>query len=552
MYSNRAENYPADYQSAMSRSSASSEISPSLTQSSISSNSSTSPLPRTPVRNARARATRYPDNLGRVPLHRRGTSQTYERLEDLLREAGYKETRVFTPESERVKHESPEPKRPVPLRQDRVGSVVNFFSGLIPGSTANSRPSSPNLDGATPTPTPPPRPFTPTRTSPLANRQQQRKSPMYSTSPLNSSVESLTRTPTRTPRPPKQQRIAHKPPLPPNPMAPLHRPLPRDVRHSASIASLRRQQEKFAHQPLPARHVSGHPRQLSAPHMQRPRSTPPVVRPQALPPMQTSHSEQPPLPQTWLQTVARAVMFGGAGYVGGPHKGKENELLPPPPSGPPSYLVLSKRSVSTASVSETQVLCRSAPASRSNSLARNNSRRNVSTAHRKAPSLEVPDPCPPRRGRKQGKRAGGDRVAVPSLARTDTQSDPLRALEDEEGGEDHLSSGSVVSSEDEGELNLAKMLVPPKRQHSIRSLRRHLAPPPTPSSSTFPKSGTMRSDRSVRDVVNASPVPRPADHAVDLNDAAEEYLMFLEGSNSRRNTDSRKGLPRAWGGLLHN
>ncbi|KAJ7217491.1 hypothetical protein B0H12DRAFT_975148, partial [Mycena haematopus] len=43
----------------------------------------------------------YPEGVGRVPLHRRGTSKTYERLEDLLREAGYKETRIFTPETER-------------------------------------------------------------------------------------------------------------------------------------------------------------------------------------------------------------------------------------------------------------------------------------------------------------------------------------------------------------------------------------------------------------------------------------------------------------------
>lgn len=50
----------------------------------------------------------YPAHLARagegprVPLHRRGTSQTLECFEDLLREAGYKETRVFTPESERA------------------------------------------------------------------------------------------------------------------------------------------------------------------------------------------------------------------------------------------------------------------------------------------------------------------------------------------------------------------------------------------------------------------------------------------------------------------
>ncbi|KAM6497793.1 hypothetical protein JOM56_005741 [Amanita muscaria] len=47
------------------------------------SNSSNSPsLPSTPPPCC------YPDNLGCVPLHRCGTSQTYERLEDLHRVQG--------------------------------------------------------------------------------------------------------------------------------------------------------------------------------------------------------------------------------------------------------------------------------------------------------------------------------------------------------------------------------------------------------------------------------------------------------------------------------
>ena len=48
----------------------------------------------TPPRQSRSR-TCYGD-LGRIPLHRRETSKTYEWLQDLLKEAGYKETRVFT------------------------------------------------------------------------------------------------------------------------------------------------------------------------------------------------------------------------------------------------------------------------------------------------------------------------------------------------------------------------------------------------------------------------------------------------------------------------
>ncbi|TRM60318.1 hypothetical protein BD626DRAFT_504935 [Schizophyllum amplum] len=475
------------YHSAMSRSSESSEISPSLTQSSISTTSSTSPPPRTPVRSGRAQLA-----VPRQPGAPHG---------DLLREAGYKETRVFTPESERVKHESPSPQHPIPIRQDRVGSVVNFFSGLIPGSTANSRPSSPNLDGP-PTPTPPPRPFTPTRTSPLANRQ--RNSPnrqLYNHSPLNSSVESLTRAPSRTPKAAKQQRLQNKPPLPVNPMAPLHRPLPQHLRHSASIASLKRQQEKFAHQQTAPRHAPSHPRHMSAPHIARPRSTPPVMRP------------------------------------------PENELLSPPASGLPPQMVLSKRCASAASVSETQVLCRSAPASR----------KQLACAQQQPAGLYCPSQGAVARGfgtsGASARAAAGQTHWRRPCGSTQSRSHGHAgrspgALECEDAGEDHLSSSSAVSSEDEeGELNLARMLVPPKRQNSIRSLRRHLAPAPMSSPS-------MRSDRSMGELNNASPVPRQADQAVDLNDTAEEYLMFLQGSNGRRDTVSRKGLPRAWRGLL--
>ena len=70
-----------------------------------------------------------------MPLHRRGTSKTYERLEDLLREAGYKETRVFTPETERAEAEAEE-KKERELRgggsaRGGMGAVVGFLTGLM-------------------------------------------------------------------------------------------------------------------------------------------------------------------------------------------------------------------------------------------------------------------------------------------------------------------------------------------------------------------------------------------------------------------------------------
>ncbi|KAN0105195.1 hypothetical protein V8E52_011268 [Russula decolorans] len=49
-----------------------------------------------------------------IPLHHRGTLKTYEHLEDLLKEAGYKETHIFTPEN-------------------GVDTVVGVLAGLVLG-----------------------------------------------------------------------------------------------------------------------------------------------------------------------------------------------------------------------------------------------------------------------------------------------------------------------------------------------------------------------------------------------------------------------------------
>lgn len=117
------------------------QTSPTLTQStsnSASNSSSSPPGPTTPPRQSRSR-TRYGD-LGRVPLHRRGTSKTYERLEDLLKEAGYKETRVFTPEGERAE-EHGGTRNANDHSNNRISgmsAVVGFLAGLMPNNATNS------------------------------------------------------------------------------------------------------------------------------------------------------------------------------------------------------------------------------------------------------------------------------------------------------------------------------------------------------------------------------------------------------------------------------
>ncbi|KAJ7512023.1 hypothetical protein B0H11DRAFT_471588 [Mycena galericulata] len=105
--------------------------SPSLSPSNSNSAGSTTEPATPPSRLSGRGRNRYPDSIGRVPLHRRGTSKTYERLEDLLREAGYKETRIFTPETERTVPQD-EAKSPT------IGaSFVGFLSNLVPSRSAS-------------------------------------------------------------------------------------------------------------------------------------------------------------------------------------------------------------------------------------------------------------------------------------------------------------------------------------------------------------------------------------------------------------------------------
>ncbi|KAJ4466912.1 hypothetical protein C8J55DRAFT_492923 [Lentinula edodes] len=142
---------------------ASSDFTPPLTQSTSGSNNSRSnfgsicqspPQPSTPpLRYTHAHPnnqtaathrprTRYPVDLaragdGRTPLHRRGTSQKYEPFEDLLREAGYKETRIFTPETERTVSGADDGDGSSGGK-NKIAGVVEFLSGFIPGSRTSS------------------------------------------------------------------------------------------------------------------------------------------------------------------------------------------------------------------------------------------------------------------------------------------------------------------------------------------------------------------------------------------------------------------------------
>ncbi|KAJ7136061.1 hypothetical protein C8R44DRAFT_869747 [Mycena epipterygia] len=107
--------------------------SPSLSPSNSNSVGSATEPTTPPVRPPRGRGRNlYPESIGRVPLHRRGTSKTYERLEDLLREAGYKETRIFTPETERTA-----PQAQDEIKSPTIAAFVGFLSNLVPSRSAS-------------------------------------------------------------------------------------------------------------------------------------------------------------------------------------------------------------------------------------------------------------------------------------------------------------------------------------------------------------------------------------------------------------------------------
>jgi hypothetical protein len=143
--------------------------------------------------------------------------------------------------------------------------------------------------------------------------------------------------------------------------------------------------------------------------------------------------------------------------------------------------------MSVGKVSRTAVVCRSAPVSRSGSRAR--ARGAVEWLKGEEFGIWFRD-GKEKRTRNIGRRkASGRKKAdgVPSLASTRVEGDIWSsgaevgnnrnryAEEGDEGDIDgDIEDGEDGPSSSEGELDLAKMLVPPKRQNSIRSLRKHL------------------------------------------------------------------------------
>ncbi|EGO29408.1 hypothetical protein SERLADRAFT_457102 [Serpula lacrymans var. lacrymans S7.9] len=199
---------------------------------------------------------------------------------------------------------------------------------------------------------------------------------------------------------------------------------------------------------------------------------------------------EPPMPRNWLENVARSILFGGAGaHIGGPDTNASHDLTMRSPArnagaalsdhtnlpklvgegasakvkAPFLCAQVDRRGrTSEGKVSCTMVMCRSAPAIKGSTRG-------------KLPSRSV---------KVKGKKREAD--GVPSLARTKAENDEwsprTRHLSgwgiDTEQSNDKQAASSDENDDDDddddGELNLERLLVPARRQHSIRSLRKHL------------------------------------------------------------------------------
>lgn len=283
---------------------------------------------------ARGRSrTRYPSHLAadgqRKPyLHRRGTSKTLESLEDLLREAGYKETRVFSAaESEAAAAAADDPAS----RASGVSAaVVGFIAGLIPLTTRSLGRSAGQAvvaAGHAPGPT--------IRVDPPQSQPQSRpESRGSSKTSRASSRAGDSASSSMTIRPNDFLRPTHSTP---GPASNQYRSMRSTVllRHAASSPAMARSKSHSA------------PRR-KRPHGSGSKHVPPV------PPV-------PPVPDTWMSALTKA--FGAS--AGSPFGDRTNAA-----NSSSTPIRIHRPMPASSAVSRTSVTCRSTPASRSSSTAR--------------------------------------------------------------------------------------------------------------------------------------------------------------------------------------
>ncbi|KAI0777762.1 hypothetical protein BD413DRAFT_519365 [Trametes elegans] len=515
--------------------------------------------PSTPAR-GRALA-RYPSNLskaepGRVPLHRRGTSNMYEAMEDLLRDHGYKETRVFTPEAERIQSTADEQKK-----QRASWRIKELLTGWITGVDTHEA-ASEEASGNGPEMSLGSSHASSARCSspgsPLGHNHglHQRKTPLQIPSSPSHSASSATLSSTMSGssdgRTVNYQRIQRR----------IHHHLP-ELRQEPSSTSLRTYAQVSAARGY-LRHMA------SAPNM--PKRIGNSTRETSIDRLSSIlHPPEPPMPSSWLETVTKAVKktADAGSYIGRPlsrpvsrqsmrppRTAKENRIAIPNQSSkssrtqgrsvsglpPGSALYMQRPQTAPGAVSAAHVVCRSAPGSRSASRVGDRNGR-ADGSFRGAPRRDLLN-----RARRGSKGAHADRV--PSLAATHVENEGwgtqwingkrvplLLGLDNHTHDADDLD---YDDDEDDGELDLARLLVPARRQYSIQSLRRHLhhscAPQPVSlDDSPWDDEG----------------MPARGHHRRSETEDADVYPYGWGAplSLGRTDTKRRRGLPGAWSGL---
>ncbi|CCM04735.1 uncharacterized protein FIBRA_06923 [Fibroporia radiculosa] len=446
---------------------------------------STDSPPSTPPRGRPS--SRYPTSLardpGRVPLHRRGTSKTYERLEDLLREAGYKETRIFTPEAERRETQLDECRKS--SMREGVDSVMGYLASWMPGAGRSEHFPNPRT-GPQAQLSPPGDDtlFWSLPPSPLSHKRHLNR-PARTPSPLSPSASSATiaslqshLTSSSDGRTVSYRHSARQ-------------PYPHSLRPQASASGNLRTYAQVSAAQGYLRHMA------SAPNMAKRRPSTrdsSALRTDAQ--WSNGQTPVPALPARWLESVTKAVAGSGlpGAHIGQPQRPNSLRRYPSSralhtrdsrftlsgeptrpnhgviqrTSGAPLTLTscLVRAEVAPGAVSTARVVCRSAPTSRSSSR----------VGHRAAYGHVKPA------SRKAQRRSGG----VPSLASTCVENDTWhthwvngqRVPVPPSGRDDEQAEDEYEDDEDDddndGELDFARLLVPPKRQYSIQSLRRHL------------------------------------------------------------------------------
>lgn len=252
-----------------------------------------------------------PDGVGKKPyLHRRGTSKTLESLEDLLREAGYKETRVFSAEPEAILDAA--------SQSSRMSAVVGFISNFMPLSTRSlGRAAGVAVANAT-TPT--------VRIDSSPSRAASRNKSSRDVSPACQSTSSSV-----TIRPGDAL-------LPP----------PR-FRREATARSSAIVHTSVAH----LRHAASSPTLTRSKSHSSPRRKRMVMPPHPVPPV-------PPIPDTWITVLAKALARPPSSPLGDRTNSGNFSATP---------LQIRRPSPALGTVSRTNVTCRSTPASRSSSVA---------------------------------------------------------------------------------------------------------------------------------------------------------------------------------------